>query len=97
MVDIPLHQLQRAGQDAQINGKLGSGCGTHTYKVDYGTSAITFSEDGTQYGAVTAVQIGVPLATDPMYAIEDYGAGSDGGPTTAGAVMSLSAFSATKD
>lgn len=87
------HYLNAAGNSAQVGGTYPvSGCGTHRYGVDREANQIVYYMDGTAYGTVTAAEIGVPLATDPMYVINDYGAGSYGGPTVNGAQMVLSGF-----
>jgi hypothetical protein len=93
------HYRNALGQSAQVGGfPSGNWCGKHTFAADYGTSAITIYYDGTQVGQVTAAEIGVPLATDQMQFIADYGASPTyGGPTVPGAVMQLNAFSAVTE
>jgi Glycosyl hydrolases family 16 len=87
------HYVSSSGQDAQVGGEYPeSGCGTHRYGVDREPGGIYFYMDGTLDGTVTAAEIGVPLATDPMYVINDYGAGSYGGPTVGGTTMICSDF-----
>src|SRR5450755_2019099 len=79
------HYLSSSGVSSQVGGAVSgfSGCGTHTYQVNWTTSAITFYYDGTQVGQVTSAEIGVPLASGPMYVINDYAASPTyGGPTT---------------
>ncbi|MBV8937896.1 MAG: hypothetical protein JO095_19130 [Alphaproteobacteria bacterium] len=92
------HYLDAQGLPAQIGGQVpGNWCGEHTFAADYGTGAITYYYDGNQVGQVTAAEIGVPLVSDPMNVIMDYGAGGYGGPTTPGAVMNVNSFSASSD
>jgi hypothetical protein len=89
------HYLNAAGQSASVGGTYPvSGCGSHRYGVDREASQILYYMDGTLYGTVTASEIGVPLATDPMYVINDYGACSLSwcGPTVDGAQMTVSDF-----
>jgi hypothetical protein len=70
-----------------------SGCGTHTYRVNWTTSAITFCYDGRQVGKVTPAEIGVPIAPGPMYVINDYAASPTyGGLTTGNATMQVLNF-----
>jgi hypothetical protein len=58
-------------------------------------SALTFYYDGVQVGQVTPTQIGVPIATGPMYVINDYMASAtEGGPTTGSTTMQVGSFSA---
>jgi hypothetical protein len=87
------HYLNAAGVNSQWGAyPTGfSGCGTHTYEVIWNSSALTFIYDGVQVGQVTSAQIGVPIATGPMYLINDYAASSlYGGPTTGGVSMQVS-------
>jgi hypothetical protein len=87
------HYLNAAGVSSQA-GAYPSGfnaCGTHTYEVIWNSSAMTFLWDGTQVGQVTSAQLGVPIATGPMYLINDYAASPTyGGPTTGGVSMEVS-------
>jgi hypothetical protein len=88
-----VHYLNAQGWSAAITATVpGNWCGTHTYSATWTTSAITFTWAGRQVGQVTAAQMGVPMFTDPQYAINDYGAGIYGGPTTGGAVMQVQNF-----
>ena len=71
-----------------------NGCGTHTYAVKWTTVALTFYYDGRQVGRVTPSQIGVPISSGPMYAINDYAASyTYGGPVTGGVSMEVFRFS----
>lgn len=88
------HYVNASGDDAQVGAEVsGSWCGTHTFSVTRdGSASETFSYDGGKVGTVTSAEIGVPLATDDAYLIIDYGASSTyGGPTVAGAVMTVPA------
>jgi hypothetical protein len=89
------HYLNASGQDASVGGApAGNWCGTHTYAATWQTSSITFTWDGKTVGQVTSAQIGVPIASDPMAALFDYGASpAYGGPTTGSVAMSISSFS----
>lgn len=91
------HYANASGQNAQVGGApAGNWCGTHTYAADWQSSSISFIWDGKKVGQVTNSQIGVPIASDPMYAIFDYGANpSYGGPTVGGATMKISSYSAS--
>ena len=87
------HYLNAAGVNSQVGAYPAgfSGCGTHTYQVIWNTWALTFIWDGIQVGQVTSAQIGVPIATGPMYLINDYAASPTyGGPTTGGVSMQVS-------
>lgn len=89
------HYLNSSGVSSQVGGAVSgfSGCGTHTYQVNWTTSAITFYYDGTQVGQVTSAEIGVPLASGPMYVINDYAASPTyGGPTTGNVNMQVLNF-----
>jgi Glycosyl hydrolases family 16 len=89
------HYLNSSGVRSQAGGAVSgfSGCGTHTYRVRWTTSAITFYYDGTKVGQVTPAEIGVPLATGPMYVINDYAASPTyGGPTTGDVDMHVLSF-----
>lgn len=88
------HYANASGQNAQVGGAPGGNwCGTHTYSANWQSSSITFIWDGRQVGKVTGSQIGVPIASDSMYAIFDYGASPVyGGPTVGGATMTLRSF-----
>jgi beta-glucanase (GH16 family) len=89
------HYLNSAGVKSAVGGPVSgfSGCGTHTYMVSWTTSAITFYYDGRRVGQVTAAQLGVPLASGPMYVVNDYAASATyGGPTTGGVSMRVLSF-----
>jgi hypothetical protein len=91
------HYLNASGQPSSAGGAVAgfSGCGTHTYTVSWVPSALTFYYDGAQVGQVTPAQIGVPIATGPMYVINDYMASAtEGGPTTGSTTMQVGSFSA---
>lgn len=90
------HYVNPAGvADDRAGAPAGNWCGTHIYPVIETTSAVTFIWDGEQVGQVTPAEIGVPISAVPQYAVGDYGAGSSGGPTTAGAVMKVLSFVAS--
>lgn len=91
------HYANASGQDALVSAApAGNWCGTHTYGADWTSSSLTFIWDGITVGSVTSAQIGVPIASDPMYAIFDYGASPVyGGPTVGGVTMNLLNFSAS--
>jgi Glycosyl hydrolases family 16 len=91
------HYASSSGQNAQVSGTpAGNWCGTHTYTANWQSSSITFTWDGRQVGQVTSSQIGVPIASGPMYAIFDYGASPVyGGPTTGGVAMRILSYSAS--
>lgn len=89
------HYVNASGQSSQVGGVPAqfSGCGTHTYSLIWTSSTLTFYYDGVQVGQVTSSQIGVPIATGPMYVINDYAASSTyGGPTTGGVTMQVDSF-----
>jgi beta-glucanase (GH16 family) len=89
------HYLNSSGVNSSVGEAVSgfSGCGTHLYTVNWTTSAIAFYYDGRQVGQVTPSEIGVPIASGPMYAINDYAASSTyGGPTTGGANMEVFKF-----
>jgi hypothetical protein len=90
------HYVNAHWQDDQVGSTVaGNWCGTHTYSAHWTSSSITINWDGKQVGQVTSSEIGVPVATDPMYVINDYGAGSYGGPTTPSVTMKVLSFSAS--
>ena len=92
------HYLNSSGATSAVGGTLSgfSGCGTHTYAVSWTTSAITFYYDGKQAGRVTPSEIGVPIASGPMYVVNDYAASSIyGGPTVGNVNMEVLKFNAT--
>ena len=92
------HYLSRSGAISSIGEAVPgfSGCGTHTYTVRWTSEAITFYYDGKQVGRVVQSEIGVPIASGPMYVINSYGASAIyGGPTTGGANMGILSFTAT--
>ncbi len=89
------HYLDSSGAKSSAGGIASrfSGCGTHAYTVNWTTAAITFYYDGKQVGRVTPSQIGVPIASGPMYVINDYAASSAyGGPTAGGVNMEVLKF-----
>jgi hypothetical protein len=89
------HYLSASGVDSAVGGTLAgfSGCGTHTYAVDWTTSAITFYYDGRDAGSVTPAEIGVPIASGPMFVDNDYAASSTyGGPTVGNTKMEVLKF-----
>jgi hypothetical protein len=92
------HYANASGQSAAVSGApAGNWCGTHTYAAEWQSSSISFIWDGRQVGQVTSSQIGVPIASDPMYAIFDYAASPVyGGPTVGSTTMRISSFSASK-
>lgn len=90
------HYLNASGAASSIGQTVSgfSGCGTHTYAVNWSTSAISFYYDDRQVGQVTPAQIGVPIASGPMCVIDDYAASTtDGGQTTGGVSMKILTFS----
>jgi hypothetical protein len=92
------HYLNSSGATSAVGGTLSgfSGCGTHTYAVSWTKSAITFYYDGKQAGRVTSTEIGVPIASGPMYVVNDYAASSTyGGPTVGNVSMEVLNFTAT--
>lgn len=90
------HYVDAAGKKALQTGTPSKNwCGTHTYSASWQPWSITITWDGTQVGLVTSSEIGVPVVSDPMYVIFDYGASPVyGGPTADGAVMRVLSFSA---
>ena len=92
------HYLNSSGATSAVGGTLSgfSGCGTHTYAVSWTTSAVTFYYDGKRAGRVTPSEIGVPIASGPMYVVNDYAASSTyGGPTVGNVSMEVLKFTAT--
>ncbi len=92
------HYLNSSGVDASVGGPVSgfSGCGTNTYAVTWTTSAITYYYNGTQVGQVTPAEIGVPLASGPMFVVNDYATSStEGGPTTGNVKMEILSFTAS--
>jgi Glycosyl hydrolases family 16 len=91
------HYLNAAGEDAQIGATVpGNWCGTHTYAVDRGSSELRFYYDGHLAGRVTAAEIGVPLASDPMCIRVDYDhPGLYGGPAVLPAIMHVAQVGVT--
>lgn len=90
------HYVNAAGQNDSRGGVVpGNWCGTHTYAITWTASAIIWTWDGAQVGQVTSADIGVPIVSDPMYVIDDYGAGSAGGPTAPSVAMKVISFSAS--
>jgi hypothetical protein len=90
------HYLSAAGVSSQVGGAVSgfSGCGTHTYEAIWTSAAITFIYDGAQVGQVTSAEIGVPIATGPMYMVNDYAASpTEGGPTVGGVSMKVASLS----
>jgi len=89
------HYLNSFGRPSAVGGPVPgfSGCGIHTYAVNWTTEAITFYYDGKEAGHVTPAEIGVPIASGPMYVINDYAASSIyGGPTADNAKMEILKF-----
>lgn len=83
-----VHYLNAAGKAAQIYGMpAGDWCGTHTYAATWTADEITVTWDGTQVGQVTPAEMGVPMFTDSQVLINDYAAGSYGGPVVGGVSM----------
>jgi beta-glucanase (GH16 family) len=92
------HYVNSSGKPSAVGGYVSGfkGCGTHTYAVSWTTSAITFYYDGKQAGRVTPTEIGVPIASGPMYVANDYAASSTyGGPTVGNVSMEVLNFTAT--
>jgi hypothetical protein len=92
------HYLSASGVDSSVGGPVNGfdGCGTHTYEVNWTTSAINFYYDGTNVGTVTPGEIGVPIASGPMFVVNDYAASSEyGGPTVGNVNMEVADFTAT--
>jgi hypothetical protein len=90
------HYVSASGSNADQTGTPpGNWCGTHTYSASWQDASITITWDGSQVGQVTSGEIGVPIVSDPMYVIFDYGASAVyGGPTAGGATMGVLGFSA---
>jgi beta-glucanase (GH16 family) len=91
------HYLSASGVDSAVGAAVPgfSGCGTHTYAVSWTTSAITFYYDGKDVGSVTPAEIGVPIASGPMFVVNDYAASSVyGGPTVGNVNMEVLNFKA---
>jgi beta-glucanase (GH16 family) len=91
------HYLNSSGASSSVGGEVSgfSGCGTHTYGVNWTRSAITFYYDGRLVGKVTPTEIGVPIAAGPMYAVNDYATSPTyGGPTTGDVEMEVLKFTA---
>ena len=89
------HYVNSSGMSSSVGAAVSgfSGCGMHTYAVNWTTSAITFYCDGRLVGRVTQSEIGVPIASGPMYVINDYAASPTyGGPTTGGVNMTIQTF-----
>jgi len=89
------HYLTASGADGSVGGPVPgfTGCGTHTYAVNWTTSAITIYYDGTQVATVTPAEIGVPIASGPMFVVNDYAASSQyGGPTVGNVSMEVLQF-----
>jgi hypothetical protein len=87
------HYVNAAGSNAQAGAEFtGNVCGAHYYTVMRTSSTLTFYKDSVEAGTITSAQIGVPLATDPMYALSDYAAGSVGGPTVDNTSMVVSGY-----
>jgi hypothetical protein len=91
------HYLSALGVDSSVGGGLAgfSGCGTNTYEVNWTTSAITIYYNNQEAGTVTPAEIGVPLASGPMFVVNDYAASPVyGGPTVGNTKMEVFNFSA---
>ena len=89
------HYLSASGVSSAVGGTFAgfSGCGTHTYQVNWTTSAITFYYDSHNAGSVTPAEIGVPIAAGPMFLVNDYAASSAyGGPTVGNTKMEVIQF-----
>jgi hypothetical protein len=81
--------------DAEVitGAPSGNWCGTNTYSVTWSTSAVTISWNGTQVADITA-SASVPIVSDPMYVINDYGASTTyAGPVQGGETMVVDSFS----
>jgi Glycosyl hydrolases family 16 len=92
------HYVNSSGKPSQVGGPASGfkGCGVHTYAVNWTTAAITFYYDGKDAGSVTPAEIGVPIASGPMYLINNYAASSVyGGPTADNAKMEILKFTST--
>jgi Glycosyl hydrolases family 16 len=90
------HYVNSFGKQRSVGGVVSgfSGCGIHTYAVNWTRSAITFYYDDIEVGRVTSIEIGVPIASGPMYVIDDYAASPTyGGPTIGNANMVVLKFS----
>jgi beta-glucanase (GH16 family) len=93
------HYVNSSGEPSAVGGPVSGfqGCGTHTYAVDWTTAAITFYYDGKEAGRVTPAEIGVRIASGPMYLINNYAASSVyGGPTADNAKMEILKFTSTR-
>jgi hypothetical protein len=93
--------LNSSGVKESVGGEYtGDDCGSQWYSVNRTPDELYFylasKLAGTVIGGDGTGGIGVPLATDPMYAIFDYAAGKWGGPTTNGAVMAVSGYGTSK-
>jgi hypothetical protein len=89
------HYLSASGVPSAVGEAVPgfSGCGTHTYAVNWTTSAITFYYDGKDVGSVTPAEIGVPIASGPMFVDNDYAASlAYGGPTVGNVSMEVLNF-----
>jgi hypothetical protein len=89
------HYVNSSGEQRSVGEVVSgfSGCGTHTYAVNWTRAAITFYYDGAEVGSVTSAEIGIPIASGPMYVINDYAASSTyGGPTTGNTSMEILKF-----
>jgi beta-glucanase (GH16 family) len=93
------HYLTAAGLPAQVGGAVaGSWCGWHHFGVWWGTGRITWWYDGRRVGAVTSAELGVPVATDPMYQVANLNgcthelARCPGGPFDGDAVMKVTLY-----
>jgi Glycosyl hydrolases family 16 len=83
-----VHYRNAAGQMARIYGTpAGNWCGTHVYAATWTAAMITIMWDGVLVGEVTPVQMGVPMFTDNQVLVNDYAAGSYGGPVVGGVSM----------
>ena len=90
------HYLSASNVSSSVGGGESgfTGCGTHTYAVDWTTSEITIYYDGTAVGTVTPAEIGVPIASGPMFVVNDYATSSTyGGPTVGNVKMEILQFS----
>lgn len=83
-----VHYRNAAGQLARIYGTpAGNWCGTHVYAATWTAAMVTITWDGVLVGEVTPAQMGVPMFVDNQVLINDYGAGSYGGPVVGGVSM----------
>ncbi len=98
------HYLNASGQSAQVGGKITAFvCNAwNTYSVHWTATSITFSFNDSQVGLVKqscsspCKSIGVPIVTDPMYVINDYGASNTvGGPIVPNAAMGVGVLTVT--